>query len=192
MKNWNELEKICSECKNCSLCEKRKNVVFGMGNKNAEVMFVGEGPGESEDREGLPFVGKSGKLLDCYLDYIDLDRNKNIYIANIVKCRPPQNRDPRPEEQEMCITYLRDQVRLIKPKIIVSLGRISAQRLINPDFRVMREHGVFYNKNGIWMMGTYHPSALLRNPSAKGNALEDFLNLQNKIYEVCENTYNIK
>lgn len=189
-KNWDELERDCRECKKCGLCSGRTNLVFGYGNKNAEVMFIGEGPGEQEDLQGKPFVGRSGKLLDKYLEHIGLDRDKNIFIGNMVKCRPPQNRDPKPEEQETCLFWLREQVRLIRPKIIVCLGRISAQKLIKPDFRVTVEHGVFFDKNGTLMMGTFHPAALLRNPNQKGDALEDFLKLQKKIEEICTETYN--
>lgn len=179
-----ELEKQCKSCVMCPLGKTRTNLVFGTGNKNAKIMFIGEGPGEQEDIQGLPFVGKSGKLLDKYLEVIDLDRNKNVYIANMVKCRPPQNRDPKEEETEMCIGWLRAQVRFIRPKIIVCLGRIAAQRLISPDFRVTKQHGEFFEKNGTLMMGTFHPSALLRNPQQKSIALEDFQKLRDKIEEL--------
>lgn len=188
--SWEELERDCLDCQRCELCSGRTNLVFGVGNRNAEVMFIGEGPGEQEDLQGKPFVGKSGQLLDKYLSHIGLDRDKNIYIANMVKCRPPRNRDPKPEEQDTCLFWLREQTRLIRPKIIVCLGRISAQRLISPDFRVTQEHGRFYNKNGTLMMGTFHPAALLRNPNQKGQSLEDFLALEQKIKEICTETYN--
>lgn len=159
-------------------------MVFGVGNENADIMFVGEGPGENEDLKGEPFVGKAGQLLDKYLAVIDLDRKKNIYIANIVKCRPPKNRDPLPEEQEACIPWLRAQTRLIKPKIIVCLGRIAAQRLIDPEFRVTKQHGQFIKKGNILFMGTFHPAALLRNEAQKPDALSDFLALREKIAEL--------
>ena len=171
-------------CDKCPLSSGRHNVVFGVGNENAEIMFVGEGPGEQEDLQGEPFVGKSGQLLDKYLSLIGLDRKENIYIANIVKCRPPMNRDPKPEEQDICIGYLRQQVKFIKPKIIVCLGRIAAQRLISPDFRVTTQHGEFIEKGGILFMGTFHPSALLRTESNKALALEDFQRLRDKIKEL--------
>ena len=180
---FENLKSQCLLCKACPLSEGRKNVVFGVGNENAKIMFVGEGPGEQEDIKGEPFVGKSGQLLDKYLSLIDLDRNSNIYIANIVKCRPPMNRDPKPEEQDICINFLRQQVKLIKPRIIVCLGRIAAQRLISADFRVTSQHGEFIEKNGILFMGTFHPSALLRTESNKPLALQDFQNLRNKIKE---------
>lgn len=179
-----QLETECKSCGKCPLGKTRKNLVFGVGNENADIMFIGEGPGEQEDLQGLPFVGKSGQLLDKYLEIIDLDRNKNIYIANMVKCRPPQNRDPKPEETEMCIDWLRSQFKIIRPAIIVCLGRIAAQRLISPDFRVTKQHGEFFEKNGVLMMGTFHPSALLRNPSQKSIALEDFQKLRTKIKEI--------
>ena len=155
-----------------------------MGNPKAKVMFVGEGPGEQEDLQGKPFVGRSGQLLDKMLDAVDLSRDKNIYIANIVKCRPPKNRDPLPEEQEMCIEWLRSQFELIRPKIIVCLGRIAAMKLIRPDFHIMKEHGQFYEKSGVLMMATLHPAALLRNPRNKPAAFEDFLKLRAKMDEL--------
>ena len=186
---WTELEAACKHCMQCELGQTRTNLVFGVGNPEAEVLFIGEGPGEQEDLKGEPFVGRSGQLLDKYLAAIDLDRRQNIYIANIVKCRPPGNRDPKPEEQDVCINWLTQQVKLMQPKIIVCLGRISAQRIIGKEFKVTKEHGKFFERNGILRMGTFHPAALLRNPNQKPDALEDFLALQAKIREVCEGTY---
>ncbi len=186
--DWEDLQKDCMTCTRCGLCETRTNLVFGVGVPDAEIVFIGEGPGEQEDLRGEPFVGRGGQLLDKYLDAIGLSRKSNIYIGNMVKCRPPQNRDPKPEEQEACIFWLREQIRLIRPKIIVCLGRISAQRLIDPDFRVTKQHGEFIEKNSVWMMGTFHPAALLRNPRQKPDALEDFLALRDKIAEVCTHT----
>ena len=188
--NFEELRKNCSECRKCELCSTRHNVVVGVGNENADVMFVGEGPGEKEDLQGEPFVGRAGQLLDKMLTAVDLSRQKNIYIANIVKCRPPHNRDPKPEEQELCIDWLRRQVSLIRPKIIVCLGRISGQKLIKPDLRITREHGIFFKKGNMLMMATYHPAALLRNPAQKPDAFADFLKLREKIKEVCPETYD--
>ena len=178
------LEAQCQSCQNCPLGKTRTNLVFGVGVPNAKVMFVGEGPGAQEDAQGLPFVGQSGRLLDKYLNLIDLDRGKNIYIGNMVKCRPPQNRDPKPEETEACLPWLRKQVKLLHPQIIVCLGRIAAQRLISPDFRVTRQHGDFIEKGGILFMGTFHPAALLRNPAQKKDALEDFQKLREKLNEI--------
>ncbi len=187
--NFEELKRDCMGCEKCGLAATRTKLVFGVGNENARVLFIGEGPGANEDLQGEPFVGRGGQLLDKFLAAVDLDRNKNIYIANMVKCRPPQNRDPSPEEQELCIGWLREQTRLIRPKIIVCLGRISATRLISPDFKVTKQHGQFFDKNGTLMMGTFHPAALLRNPNQKPAALEDFIALREKIMEVCPETY---
>ena len=182
--SFEALKTDCLSCQRCPLSPTRTQVVFGTGNENADILFVGEGPGENEDVQGEPFVGKAGQLLDKYLAVIDLSRKKNIYIANIVKCRPPKNRDPLPEEQECCIEWLRAQTRLIKPKIIVCLGRIAAQRLISEDFKVTRQHGEFIKKGNILFMGPYHPAALLRNPANKPDALSDFQKLREKIKEL--------
>ena len=188
---WETLKAQCLACHNCGLCETRTNVVFGQGAEDAEVLFVGEGPGQSEDEQGLPFVGRSGQLLDKYLFAIDLDRKKNCYIANIVKCRPPENRDPLGVEQDACIGYLRRQVALLRPKIIVCLGRIAAMRLIKPDFKITREHGQWFEKNGFQMMAVYHPAALLRDPRRRPEAFDDFKGLQQKINELCEHTHAV-
>ncbi len=179
-----QLKEECLNCKKCPLWETRTNVVFGVGKEDAEILFIGEAPGENEDLQGEPFVGRGGKLLDLYLNGIGLDRKENIYIANMLKCRPPKNRDPKPEETDMCIDWLRNLVKLMHPKIIVCVGRIAAQRLISPDFKVTKEHGMFFDKNGTLMMGTFHPAALLRDPRKKGDCLEDFMKLQDKIREL--------
>lgn len=188
-KTWDELKTACEQCERCELCKTRHNVVVGVGSENAEVMFIGEGPGENEDLQGEPFVGRAGKLLDKMLTAVDLDRNKNIYIANIVKCRPPQNRDPKPEEQEQCIEWLRSQVRLIKPKIIVCLGRIAAAKIIKPDIKITKEHGQWIQKGDYLMMAMLHPAAILRDPRRKPEAFNDFLILREKINEICNHTY---
>ena len=187
--DFEELKQECLACRRCGLCETRTNVVFGQGVPHAEVLFVGEGPGASEDAQGLPFVGRSGKLLDSYLEAIDLSREKNIFIANIVKCRPPENRDPLPEESEACKPWLRQQFQLLRPKIVVCLGRIAAQHLIDPKLSVTKDHGRFFDKNGTLFMATLHPAALLRNPRNKPLAFEDFVALREKIQEVCDHTY---
>lgn len=184
MLNWEGLKQICTDCTRCGLCETRHNVVFGVGNESADVMFVGEGPGEQEDLKGEPFVGPAGKLLDDMLSIIDLDRNTNCYIGNIVKCRPPRNRDPLETEQDACIGYLRNQVALVKPKIIVCLGRIAAKRLIDPDYRITRQHGQWVEKNGVWMTAIYHPSALLRDVGKRPETFDDLISLREKIKEV--------
>lgn len=181
---WSTLKEACHNCNNCELCMTRNNVVFGVGVENADVMFVGEGPGEQEDLKGEPFVGPAGKLLDDMLSIIDLYRDENCYIANIVKCRPPKNRDPKDEEQDACIGYLRNQVTLVNPKIIVCLGRIAAKKLIDPEFRITRQHGQWFQKNGIWMTAIYHPSALLRDVSKRPETFEDLLLIREKIREL--------
>lgn len=188
MKDWDALYEECIHCQKCGLAETRTNVVFGEGARDAEVMFIGEGPGEQEDRTGRPFVGRAGQLLDDMLAMIDLKREK-VFIGNMVKCRPPQNRDPLNIEQEACIGYLRNQVALLKPKIIVCLGRIAAMKLIKEDFKITREHGQWIEKAGVWMMAMYHPSALLRDPRKRPESFEDLKSLQDKIREVCVRTY---
>ena len=165
-------------CQGCKLCQTRHNVVFGAGNPQSQVMFIGEGPGENEDLQGEPFVGRAGQLLDKMLAHVGLSRRENLYITNMVKCRPPQNRDPEKEEVAACIGFLRNQVHLIRPKVIVCLGREAACALIDPAFKVTRQHGIFYEKNGFLMMGTFHPAALLRNPRQKPEGLEDLIALR--------------
>ena len=187
--DFEALKQECLVCRRCGLCETRTNVVFGMGSPTAEVMFIGEGPGRNEDEQGLPFVGRSGKLLDQYLEAVDLSRDKNVFIGNIVKCRPPENRDPLPEEWDACLPWLREQFKFIRPKIVVCLGRIAAQRLIRPDFSVTKEHGQFEEKNGVLFTATLHPAALLRNPTQKPLAFADYEAQREKILEVCDQTY---
>lgn len=187
--NWNELKEQCLNCKKCGLYETRTNVVFGVGNPNAEVMFIGEGPGENEDLQGEPFVGRGGKLLDKMLYSVDLSREENIYIANIVKCRPPKNRDPKPEEQVACTDWLRNQYKLINPKIIVCLGRIASAKIIKPDIKITKEHGLFFKKGDVLMMPMLHPAAVLRDPRKRPEAFRDFQILREKIKGICTDTY---
>ncbi len=189
MMTWDELEKTCLECKRCALYETRTNVVFGAGNPNSDVLFVGEGPGEQEDKQGKPFVGRAGVLLDDMLKIINLDREKNIYIANIVKCRPPKNRDPLNTEQDACIEYLRKQYQLMNPKIIVCLGRIAAMKLIDQNFKITRDHGKWFFKEGTRFMALYHPAALLRDPHKRPDTFVDLKELERTIKEVCPETY---
>ena len=184
MLDWTGLKEVCCNCTRCGLCETRHNVVFGVGNEKAGIMFVGEGPGEQEDLQGIPFVGPAGKLLDDMLSIIDLSRERNCYIANIVKCRPPRNRDPLETEQDACIGYLRNQFALIRPKIVVCLGRIAAKRLIDPDYRITRQHGQWVEKNGVWMTAIYHPSALLRDVDKRPETFDDLLSIRAKIREL--------
>jgi len=180
MVTWEELEARCRQCQNCPLSETRTNVVFGVGNRQADILFIGEGPGEQEDLQGEPFVGPAGKLLDLMLSLIDLDRSK-VYIANIVKCRPPGNRDPQPQEQDACFGWLERQLRLLQPSIIVCLGRIAAMRLIRPDFRITREHGQWFERNGVRYLAMYHPSALLRDPARRPETYTDLLTLREAV-----------
>ena len=188
MKELETLRRTCQTCQACALGATRTNLVFGDGNPRAKIMFIGEGPGQQEDLTGIPFVGRAGQLLSQILEIIDLDRTR-YYIANIVKCRPPQNRDPSSEEQDACISYLEEQIQLIQPKIIVCLGRIAACRLIRSDFRITREHGQWVHKQGRWMTALYHPSALLRDLSKRPDTFDDLKSIQAKILEVCPEVY---
>ena len=183
MLDWNQLQESCMHCTACDLCQRRTNVVFGVGNQNADIVFVGEGPGEQEDLQGEPFVGPAGKLLDDMLSIIDLDRTK-VYICNIVKCRPPGNRDPKEEEQEACNGFLKNQIELLQPKIIVCLGRIAAQKMIASNFRITRDHGTWSRVGNIWMTAIYHPSALLRDVGKRPEAFEDLIALREKIRQI--------
>ena len=185
--SWERLKQDCGACRGCALADTRTHVVFGDGCETAEIMLIGEGPGQHEDEQGIPFVGRAGQLLDDMLEIIHLDRTK-VYIANVVKCRPPQNRDPLNVEQDACIGYLRRQVALLRPKIIVCLGRIAAMELIREDFKITREHGQFCEKNGVLMTAMYHPAALLRDGSKKPETFVDLKALQEKIREVCVRT----
>ncbi len=180
---WDSLYSTCLSCSNCGLCQTRRNVVFGVGRKDASIMFIGEGPGEQEDIQGEPFVGPAGKLLDDMLSIIDLDRS-NVYIANIVKCRPPMNRDPQDAEQDACYPYLQKQIQLVKPDVIVCLGRIAAKRLIYPDYRITKDHGQWICRDGIWMTAIYHPSALLRDAGKRPETFSDLLSIRAKLREV--------
>jgi DNA polymerase len=175
----------CGTCQKCALGATRTNLVFGTGNPNAELMFVGEAPGEQEDLSGIPFVGRAGQLLDKFLYAVDIER-KDVYIANILKCRPPKNRNPLPEEEEACMGYLREQVKLIRPKVIVCLGRISAMKLIKPDFKITQEHGQWFEKGNFLMTAVYHPAALLRDPRKKEDMLEDMKRIKQKLDELRE------
>jgi len=188
VQTWEELASACFDCKKCALHETRTNVVFGVGNRDAEVLFIGEGPGESEDLKGEPFVGRAGLLLDNMLKIIGLSRDKNIFIANIVKCRPPGNRDPQSNEREACISWLRKQYALIKPKIVVCLGRIAAAELIDSEFKITRDHGKWYDKDGVKFMALYHPAALLRDPNKRPETFVDLKELERMIKEICVKT----
>ncbi len=186
--SWEKLRQDCAGCTACELCRGRHRLVFGDGNERARILFIGEGPGEQEDLQGRPFVGPAGKLLDTMLELIDLDRTK-VYIANMVKCRPPHNRDPLPEEQAACASFLARQIALIDPEIIVCLGRIAAQGVIKPDFRITREHGLWFERKSRLYMATYHPSALLRDESRRPEAFEDLVILRQQIREMIPEVY---
>ena len=176
------LAETVRHCRCCPLCETRLNAVPGEGAPRARLMFIGEGPGADEDRQGRPFVGPAGQLLDKMLYAVDISR-EDVYIANILKCRPPKNRDPLPAEEDACIGYLREQVALINPKVIVCLGRISAMRLIKPDFKITQEHGQWFKKGNYLMTAVYHPAAVLRDPRKKEDMLEDIKKIKEKISE---------
>lgn len=183
MESLEELKARCLACAGCSLGAYRHQVVFGVGNPNAGILLVGEGPGEQEDLQGEPFVGPAGKLLDEMLYVIDLNR-ENCYIANIVKCRPPQNRDPLESEQVSCMYWLRKQVAILKPAVIICLGRIAATCLIREDFRITREHGQWVQKGDFWLTAIYHPSALLRDVAKRPEAFADLLAIRDKLTEL--------
>ena len=180
MRDMNELMAACAGCSRCSLHETRTNLVFGDGNERAPVMLIGEGPGEQEDLQGIPFVGRAGKLLDDMLAMIDLDRTK-VYIANTVKCRPPKNRDPLPEEKDACRIWLDEQIALFKPKIIICLGRIAATEIIDPDFKITRQHGEWFDVRGARCMAIYHPAALLRDESKRPETFADLREIRAEI-----------
>lgn len=175
-----ELNKECLGCVRCGLCETRTNLVFGVGNEKSGIMLIGEGPGEQEDLQGVPFVGRAGQLLDDMLKMIDLDRTK-VYIANVVKCRPPKNRDPLPEEEDACWGWLSRQIEIVQPKIIICLGRIAAKMLIDEEFRITRDHGKWYDINGRRYMAIYHPSALLRDVNKRPETFVDLREIRKEI-----------
>jgi DNA polymerase len=183
MDSWETLKRECSRCHGCELGDTRTNLVFGVGNEQAPVMFIGEGPGQQEDLQGEPFVGPAGQLLDTMLEIIHLDRTQ-VYIANIVKCRPPGNRDPLPNEQSACMGWLQRQIDLVDPKILVFLGRIAACAFIGPDFRITREHGQWFQVQGRPAMALYHPSALLRDLTKRPETFVDLKQLQQEIQKL--------
>ena len=187
MDSWESLRAECLRCRGCGLWETRTNVVFGVGNPKAEIMLIGEGPGQHEDEQGIPFVGRAGQLLDDMLEIIGLDRTK-VYIANVVKCRPPQNRDPLNVEQDACIGWLRRQTALLRPKIIICLGRVAAKVIIKEDFKITSEHGQWFQRGGVQMTAIYHPSALLRDVNKRPETFEDLKSIQAKVRELCTHT----
>lgn len=184
--SWAELIKDINECQKCPLRAGCTRVVPGEGNPAADIMFIGEGPGFDEDKTGRPFVGRAGELLTKMIHAIGMERTE-VYICNVVKCRPPGNRTPTPEEAEACKPYLRAQVALVRPKIIVLLGTTAGRATLGDSFRVSRERGKWVQRKGVWMMGTYHPSALLRDETLKRDAWEDFQAIRKKLRELEEN-----
>ena len=180
--NWEQLEEEVKQCKKCRLCQNRTNIVFGTGNRQAELMFIGEGPGADEDLQGEPFVGKAGKLMNMAFDTVGLKR-KDVYIANIVKCRPPSNRNPEDDEAAVCLNYLRNQVILIKPKIIVLLGNVALKNILGKEYGITSSRGNWIEKKGILYMPTWHPAALLRDETKKIDFIKDLKLVLQKMEE---------
>lgn len=187
MDTWENLRAECLRCQSCALAQTRTHVVFGDGAPDAEILLIGEGPGQREDELGIPFVGRAGELLDDMLAMIGLDRTK-VYIANTVKCRPPQNRDPLNEEQAACLSWLRRQRALLQPKLIVCLGRIAAKEIIKEDFRISAEHGQWFDLDGTAATAIYHPAALLRDVSKRPETFVDLKSIQARARAVCTRT----
>ena len=180
--SWAQLTEQMMTCHKCGLCQGRNNVVPGEGDPHARLMFIGEGPGREEDLQGRPFVGRSGELLTRMIHAIGLERSQ-VYICNIVKCRPPQNRNPQPDEAAACLGYLRAQVALVRPEVIVLLGKVACQYTISEPVSIIRDHGRWFRQKGVWLMPTFHPSFLLRTPDMKRAAWEDFQKIRDKLRE---------
>ena len=178
-----ELKDAIKNCNRCKLCKNRKNIVFGIGNENANIMLIGEGPGADEDKQGIPFVGKAGQLMNKAFDALGIER-EDVYIANIVKCRPPNNRDPEPDEIQGCMNYLRNQVIIVKPKIIVLLGRIALQNILGKEYKITASRGIWVEKKGILYMPTWHPAALLRDETKKIDFINDLKEVIKKEQEI--------
>lgn len=181
--SWAQLTEEIQGCEKCRLCQSRNHVVPGEGDPNARLMFIGEGPGQEEDRQGRPFVGRSGELLTRMIHAIGMERSE-VYICNIVKCRPPQNRNPEPDEAAACLGYLRAQFALVRPRVVVLLGKVACQYTLNEQVFITRDHGRWYERKGTWFMPTFHPSALLRDPAKKRDAWEDFIKVRDKLKEL--------
>ena len=177
---WEELEQSIVGCKKCRLCSNRNNIVFGTGNRQADIMFIGEGPGADEDMQGIPFVGKAGKLMNMAFAGIGINR-EDVYIANIVKCRPPSNRNPEDDEAGACLDYLRNQVMLVKPKIIVLLGSIALKNILGKEYGITSSRGKWVERKGILYMPTWHPAALLRDENKKIEFWQDLKQVKEKI-----------
>ena len=181
--SWAQLYEDLSGCQRCRLCEHRSHVVPGEGNPNARLMFIGEGPGQEEDRQGRPFVGRSGELLTRMIHAIGIERSE-VYICNVVKCRPPQNRNPEPDEAEACLNYLRAQVALVRPRVIVLLGKVACRYTLGEEIFITRDHGRWFERKGTWFIPTFHPSALLRDPTKKRDAWDYFQKIREKLREI--------
>ena len=182
---WEELENSIINCNKCKLCKTRQNIVFGVGNKNADIMFIGEGPGADEDTQGEPFVGKAGKLMNMAFDMLGIKREE-VYIANIVKCRPPNNRNPQDDEAESCLDYLRNQVILVKPKIIVLLGSVALKNILGKEYGITASRGKWLERKGILYMPTWHPAALLRDENKKIDFIKDLKQVIKRYNEICQ------
>ena len=180
---WNDIERHIDACTHCPLSRTRHQPVMGRGSRQADLMLIAEAPGAQEDKQGIPFVGKSGDILDRLLRDCGLDR-KEIYITNILKCHPPGNRDPKEEEKEACFPYLKYETFFLNPKVIVCLGRVAAQRIISPNFKITRQHGTWTCRKNCAMTATYHPSAILRDPSKYEIVKTDFNNIVKKLSEL--------
>lgn len=180
---YEELENFVDHCTRCPLSQTRNRAVMGRGSLHSPILFIAEGPGRNEDRDGIPFTGRSGKVFDQLLSDIGMNR-EDVYITNIVKCHPPGNRDPLPTEQDACMPYLKYETLLLRPRIIVCLGRIAAQRIIRPDYRITREHGTFISRKNVWLTSVYHPSAILRDNTKLPEAQADFYAIQKKLKEI--------
>ena len=185
MHTWEELENFINICGGCRLAETRLKPVMGRGSRKADIMFVAEAPGSQEDKAGVPFVGPAGKVLDQLLEHAGLARDE-IYITNIIKCHPPGNRDPKEDEKDCCIPYLRYETHLLRPKIIVCLGRVAAQRIIDPNYRITRQHGTWIHRKNCDLTAVYHPSAILRDPSKLEDTKQDFLNIAERLKEITQ------
>lgn len=188
MYSYKKLETIIQQCSRCPLSQSRNQPVMGRGNMKPWIMLVAEAPGAQEDLQGVPFVGPAGRVLDILLASAGLTR-QDVYITNIIKCRPPGNRDPKPEEQNACLPFLRAETTLLKPPVIVCLGRIAAQKLIDPNFKITKQHGTWLQRKGYWMTAVYHPSAILRDPSRLEETKKDFQSIIQKLKEIEESKF---
>ena len=183
--SWAQLYNDVNGCQKCRLCETRTHVVPGEGDPHAALMFIGEGPGQDEDLQGRPFVGASGQLLTRMIQAIGMERTE-VYICNIVKCRPPRNRNPEPDEAAACLDYLRAQFALVRPKVVVLLGKVACQYTLGEQVFITRDHGQWRERKGTWFLPTFHPSALLRDPAKKRDAWDDFQKVKAKLQELTE------